>query len=157
MKNYDIDQFIKNGGKITQCPTVNNNQDRKKINKNREKENNFKINSAICNGCKNNFKNNRTKKLHCKGTCNPLLWINGTEETQEQFYDDLKHKPPESANYNQTLSELINNQIYLSENEPEIKDVRKRAISALLKEGLSNTEIARFMKITVKHLRRISK
>jgi hypothetical protein len=153
----NVDDYLKNGGKITQCPTINGNADRKKVNKTRKKgEVEYKINSKICEGCINN-RGTRKKRKACQGMCNPLIWINGTEETKEQFFDDLKSKPPESANYNETLSELINNQIYRGENEPEIKDARKKAIYAMIKEGLDNHQIARLMKITVKHLRRISK
>jgi DNA-directed RNA polymerase specialized sigma24 family protein len=151
----EIADFISSGGKITQCPTISNNSDRKRINKKRKKkETDESINDEVCSGCIN-------QKNSCKGLCNPLIWVNGVEGTKEVLLSDLKNQQYLTKDYKEVISELAED-IEFDRIEIEqvfnIENPRQRAIAILLCIGKFNkADIAKFMNLSVSQIYRLSK
>ena len=154
MNNYD--NFLKLGGKITQCPEINKTTDRSKINKKREKaEKGININDKICENCINKIKRS------CRGMCNPLIYVNGCESSREILLSDLKNQQYLTQDYKEIICELAEDLEY---KKPElemifaIENKRDRAILILLCIGkFSKADIANFFKFTRSWMSRMIK
>jgi len=152
VNDRQIYDFLKNGGKITHCPTIRNNVDRKKINRKREpRGEEIKLNSEICKLCPKKCKDEM---------CYPLTWINGNEPSQEILLSDVKNSQFLTKDYKEVINELAENEQHQIELEDifAIDNIRQRGIAILIHIGhFTKSEVAGFMRITPQHLRRIAK
>jgi hypothetical protein len=80
----------------------------------------------------------------CPGLCMPMLWVNGNKARREPLVEDLRKTLP-GTDYNQTLSELIEDRATAHDRLLEIKDTRRRAIGAMLLAHISIADIANIM------------
>jgi hypothetical protein len=156
-----LDNYFKSGKKITQCPTINNQDDRVKTNKSREpRDQQPRINSSICDNCINNKETKRKRKA-CIGICNPLLWINGNADTQEVLISDLHDINQEYKDYKEVINEIAED-IELKKAHLkkifDIEDERKRAMAILIYVGkFDKAQIAKYFHLSASQIYRLTK
>jgi hypothetical protein len=157
-----INMYIQNGGKITQCPTVNNSDDRTKINKHRpQRETPEGMNNTICDQCINNIDTKKRRRA-CRGLCNPLLWINGQQETQEILISDLHDiNAKEYKDYKDIINELAED-IELKRADIkrifDIEDDRNKIVAlSIYVLKLTKREVAKAMHLSKRQISRIMK
>jgi hypothetical protein len=120
-----------------------------------------KLNDPLCVGCNNSMMtfiiNGENVHRPCPGLCMPMLWINGNKARREPLVEDLRIKPPHSKDYNQTLSEIIEDRQTALDKITDIEDPKRRAIAAMLLVHVSRNEIATLLSMSDRQLYRIIK
>ncbi len=95
-------------------------------------------------------------KRICRGTCPPLIWINGYIPRKEPLFSEINNPFLEHYNYNETIAELIEDRREQFDNLHEIKNVRRRAIAAMLSVKITKTAISKLLNMSLRQIIRIT-
>ena len=99
----------------------------------------------VCQTCK--------LKKDCKGTCAPMVWINGNKPLKESIMRD-----PIDCRGHGDYNEVLHNLIRSKQDDTKIEDIRMilderiRSIAAMLHAHMPITSIARQLHLSRKHL-----
>lgn len=125
---------------ITHCPPADKETKRKKPTCHKCKQEIKGVpkqgHDELCQACQN--------KGQCEFICLPMKWIDGNIERREKLLNDDHIDESMMENYNETLHERIRaKQLDRMEEIRTIKDIKIRAVAALLSAEISITDISK--------------
>jgi hypothetical protein len=113
----------------------------------KEQKAKYKPDPVICKGC--------SHIKRCPSLCKPLTWVNGNVPLSEAYLTPTIERVQSGRDYNAELAELIEDHNCRIEKLTEIKDIRKRAITLMLLADITQVQIARLLKMSIKQINRI--
>ena len=96
----------------------------------------------VCEYCEN--------KPTCVAPCAPIKWINGNVARKEPLVSEICDDTFDSSdNYNAILAELIESRQNALETISQIRNIKKKAIAAMLIVGISRNEVSDLIDIEI--------